>query len=287
MEPLNSQDRTKKRFCQYYLCINVKLIKIQKKYLLFNQGKKGLLKSYVLGQNIQVFMKDKNNLIYLKIIDSSFSQDPKREKLNFFLVNMLSGRCSWWNNFATDLSIFICKEQISYRQLIQSGPVIQQFERLCEEDIQVRWLEGIKQRIENFSFGNHQKFNDEQCWCKIYCCLLHTLYFQYHVIPIQYNQKKNAIAINSNIHYKIILDCAVQILNKKGLKSFFKGALSQSFFESRSALSLVLYDEIKQFLSQGPKLRKGRIGIGRLIQASYILNSSRGIYTPSIRCNNL
>ncbi|CAD8180794.1 unnamed protein product [Paramecium octaurelia] len=91
-------------------------------------------------------------ILILTVIDSSFIQTQKGRNYTFSQQNAF-GRCSWWNKFATDLSTFICKQQISYRQLKKGEPVIQQFERLCEEDTQVGQLEGIIQKIENFSFG--------------------------------------------------------------------------------------------------------------------------------------
>ncbi|CAD8101538.1 unnamed protein product [Paramecium primaurelia] len=59
------------------------------------------------------------------------------------------------------------------------------------------------------------------------------------------------------LNYKNSIDCTVQILNKEGFKSFFKGAFNYPQRESSSALCLVLYDQIYQFIALGSKLQEG------------------------------
>lgn len=49
--------------------------------------------------------------------------------------------------------------------------------------------------------------------------------------------------------YKNTMDCWVKIFRTEGMGAFFKGSLSNIFRGTGGALVLVLYDEIKSFLS--------------------------------------
>ncbi|CAD8200468.1 unnamed protein product [Paramecium octaurelia] len=210
-----------------------------------------------------------------KILFRSF--DPKREKLNFFLVNMLSGGAAGGTTLLLIYPLQFARNKLAIEN---QNKVERQFNSLKDcvrkiyksdglkglyRGLRISALEVIVYR--SISFGCYDTAkgtifkNSMMSNVGVKFIVAYFIHCTSSIMSSPFNIIRRRMIMqqrSSNIHYKNNLDCAVQILNKEGLNSFFKGALSQSFFGSRSALSLVIYDEIKQFLSPGSNIKEGQ-----------------------------
>ncbi|CAD8154085.1 unnamed protein product [Paramecium octaurelia] len=109
-----------------------------------------------------------------------------------------------------------------------------------------------------FSFGCYDRAKDSMMnnlGAKF--CIAYFISFTSSVISFSFEIVRIKMIMQQRISQSLLFfNYAVQILIKEGLQ-FFKGALPQSIFGSRSAPTLVLYHDIQQFFFLVLNIKEG------------------------------
>ncbi|CAD8182666.1 unnamed protein product [Paramecium pentaurelia] len=203
-------------------------------------------------------------------------QDSKEQKYLLFLGNMLSGGSAGGTSllliypldFARNRQDIVISKKIGrqFKSVIDCGKKVYKQEGLLAlyKGFGIQALGIIAYRSVYFGFYDTAKetiFKDRMMSNFVSKFIVaYSISSTAAIVssPLDTIRRRMMMQLRSpQLNYKNSIDCTVQIFNKEGFKSFFKGAFNYPQRVSSSALCLVLYDQIYQFIALGSKLQGG------------------------------